>query len=261
MWLETWLSDYSKVEDVLYTYVDSSLLISPDHFLSNFFRKKFGFTKFYNVPVQHSYPAYGLIIEHQSNNTTELNNDQPEFANTARKEDETEIETNFQNKVGNSRSEAEKPSIIKVVYSGDTRPGSDLVKFGLDADLLIHEATFGDDLQTKALSDRHSTLTEAIDQSIQMKAKLTILTHFSTRFESLAPDILGLKSEKVFLAFDLLTIPMSSLNLLQQFFPSHLLPLLIQIFHERNQQLLQDIHSSLLPPRDKSELCSKRLKK
>jgi ribonuclease Z len=33
-------------------------------------------------------------------------------------------------------------SQFKLVYSGDTRPSEDLVKFGKGAHLLIHEATF-----------------------------------------------------------------------------------------------------------------------
>ena len=43
----------------------------------------------------------------------------------------------------------------KLVYSGDTRPCEGLIKEGLGATILIHEATFEDDLQTEAFNKFH----------------------------------------------------------------------------------------------------------
>lgn len=47
-------------------------------------------------------------------------------------------------------------------YSGDTKPCSNLVKFGKDATLLIHEATLEDDKPDLALKKGHSTFGQAI---------------------------------------------------------------------------------------------------
>jgi ribonuclease Z len=43
----------------------------------------------------------------------------------------------------------------KLVYSGDTRPCPALIKAGMNATVVLHEATFGDDLQDNAISRNH----------------------------------------------------------------------------------------------------------
>ncbi|KAK9709421.1 hypothetical protein K7432_009066 [Basidiobolus ranarum] len=53
----------------------------------------------------------------------------------------------------------------KLVYSGDTRPCDKLVQLGQDATLLIHEATFEDEMKKEAIDKRHSTTSEAVDVS------------------------------------------------------------------------------------------------
>lgn len=73
-------------------------------------------------------------------------------------------------------------STHKLVYSGDCRPSQSLVKAGQDCDLLIHEATFDDSMGDDALKKRHSTSSEARRVSQQMRAKHTVLTHFSQRY-------------------------------------------------------------------------------
>lgn len=50
----------------------------------------------------------------------------------------------------------------KYSYSGDTRPSERLVAAGMNASLLIHEATFEDALENEAIERRHSTTSEAI---------------------------------------------------------------------------------------------------
>ncbi|KAI6658610.1 Zinc phosphodiesterase ELAC protein 2 [Oopsacas minuta] len=101
----------------------------------------------------------------------------------------------------------------KVVYSGDTRPTEELARVGTNADLLIHEATFGRGLEEHAKFKKHSTTPEAILIGQKMQAKYTILTHFSHRYNKLP------KFEEVFVtgnvrvAFDNMTFLLSQLYL------------------------------------------------
>ena len=73
-------------------------------------------------------------------------------------------------------------NVIKLVYSGDTRPCERLVALGQGATVLIHEATFDSDKQSEAISKRHSTTTEAAEVGRQMGAFRVIFTHFSQRY-------------------------------------------------------------------------------
>ncbi|EEB09663.1 3'-tRNA processing endonuclease Trz1 [Schizosaccharomyces japonicus yFS275] len=75
-------------------------------------------------------------------------------------------------------------SLGKIVYSGDTRPNSSLIKVGRDAKLLIHEATLDDSLSQLAVEKRHCTFSEALLVAKKMKSQNTVLTHFSQRYKS-----------------------------------------------------------------------------
>jgi ribonuclease Z len=88
-----------------------------------------------------------------------------------------------------------------ITYSGDTRPCDDLVEASVQHaslndilippggplrpdyhGLLIHEATFGNDMLQDAIDRRHSTTGEAIEMAKRMRAKELLLTHFSQRY-------------------------------------------------------------------------------
>lgn len=70
----------------------------------------------------------------------------------------------------------------KIVYSGDTRPSENLVKLAENADLLIHEATFDDELLERANEDGHSTPSQAAETAKKAGAKWLVLTHISARY-------------------------------------------------------------------------------
>ncbi|XP_043570410.1 zinc phosphodiesterase ELAC protein 2 [Chiloscyllium plagiosum] len=89
----------------------------------------------------------------------------------------------------------------KIVYSGDTMPCSALVQTGLNADLLIHEATLEDGLEEEAVEKTHSTTSQAINVGMQMKAKFIMLNHFSQRYAKI-PLFSADFNEKVGIAFD-----------------------------------------------------------
>ena len=74
------------------------------------------------------------------------------------------------------------PSLVTIAFSGDCRPSDMFVKVGNQCDLLIHEATYGDDMAQTALERRHCTQGEALAVGRRMRAKHVILTHFSQRY-------------------------------------------------------------------------------
>ena len=73
---------------------------------------------------------------------------------------------------------------LKVVYSGDCCYDERNVKFAKDADLLIHDATFGEDLKEEAAMRGHSTAAEAAKIAKKAKVKELALTHISSRYKN-----------------------------------------------------------------------------
>lgn len=85
---------------------------------------------------------------------------------------------------------------LKIVYSGDTRPSMKLVKFAANADLLIHEATFDDELKDKAKLEGHSTIVEAAEVAKLANVSRLIVTHISARYSE--TNLLLEQAKKVF---------------------------------------------------------------
>lgn len=84
----------------------------------------------------------------------------------------------------------------KIVYTGDTRPIRALAKLAKNADLLIHEATLGDELKERADEDGHSTPSEAAEIAKKAKVKRLILTHLSARYKK--PDTLLEQARRIY---------------------------------------------------------------
>jgi len=84
----------------------------------------------------------------------------------------------------------------RIVYSGDTRPNPGLAELARGADILIHEATFAEELAERARLDGHSTAAEAAAVARDAGARLLALTHISSRYAE--PGALLAEAEKVF---------------------------------------------------------------
>ncbi|KXB06451.1 hypothetical protein AKJ52_02220 [candidate division MSBL1 archaeon SCGC-AAA382C18] len=70
----------------------------------------------------------------------------------------------------------------KIVFSGDTRPSKDIIELAKDADILIHDATFGSDLEKEASEGGHSTAAEAAGVAKRAGVEKLLLTHPSPRY-------------------------------------------------------------------------------
>ena len=85
----------------------------------------------------------------------------------------------------------------RIVYTGDTRPCKETIEISVQADLLIHDATFGEEEAERAGITGHSTAREAADVAKRAGAARLILTHLSSRYAD-DPRILEREARFVF---------------------------------------------------------------
>ncbi|KAL6703971.1 hypothetical protein ACN47E_008909 [Coniothyrium glycines] len=166
-----WLKEYSSVEDYGYSRI-LPLSITPNEHrrpsrlsvLNSFgrhsaesatiakqdYERLFGFTDIQTASVAHCHGAMAVSMTFPS-----------------------------------SPSDPEGVKPLKVSYSGDCRPSGHFARIGADSTVLIHEATFDDELQGDARAKKHSTTSEALGIGAQMNAKAVVLTHFSQRYQKI----------------------------------------------------------------------------
>ena len=147
----------------------------------------------------------------------------------------------------------------KVVFSGDTVPCASVAEHAKDATVLIHEATFEEDMKAEAEFKRHSTVRDAVRIGTEANAYRTILTHFSQRHKNTLPPKHGLRGSCCFrspkipvieadahagicVAFDLMSVNLSDLEML----PATVGPCQELFKHERGE--MEDQGGDLVSP-------------
>jgi ribonuclease Z len=78
-----------------------------------------------------------------------------------------------------------------LIYTGDTRPYLSVIEASRNADLLVHEATFGGDELERARETGHSTAAEAARVALEAGARRLVLTHISSRYNRDASELLA----------------------------------------------------------------------
>lgn len=117
------------------------------------------------------------------------------------------------------------PNGFKVAYSGDCRPSKDFIRIGQGATLLIHEATFDDELKSDAIAKKHCTTSEALSVGRQMNARRILLTHFSQRYQKI--PVMSERDQVAIVAFDYMRVKVGDFAKVEAFKPA-----LIKLYEE-----------------------------
>ncbi len=86
----------------------------------------------------------------------------------------------------------------KVVYSGDTKPSTALREEARNADVLVHEATFGPELSERASEHGHSSMEEVAELAKSCGVGKLFLVHISPRYHPGEEEELEKKARTIF---------------------------------------------------------------
>ncbi|OBT64080.1 hypothetical protein VE03_06682 [Pseudogymnoascus sp. 23342-1-I1] len=111
------------------------------------------------------------------------------------------------------------PNGFSVAYSGDCRPSSEFARIGKGATVLIHEATFDNELEGDAIAKKHSTTANALWVAKEMEARRILLTHFSQRYQKI-PVMDDSSDQIAIVAFDYMRCKVGDFAKVAEFRPA-----------------------------------------
>ncbi|KAI9368760.1 hypothetical protein BJX61DRAFT_200448 [Aspergillus egyptiacus] len=178
-----WLEEYAGVED--FGFAKMTLLSAYPYMADGQLKSAFHYR---HCRVDGSYP--GREIPEKMPQTTVLNFTNEDSVVTRLLRQATglsDLLTTYVNHcTGAMAVSLVFPDGFKASFSGDCRPSKGFVRIGQDSTVLIHEATFQDDMRGSAIAKKHSTFSEAIEVGRQMRARSILLTHFSQRYQKIS---------------------------------------------------------------------------
>ncbi|MGE6629415.1 ribonuclease Z [Bacillus sp. NPDC077027] len=142
------------------------------------------------VPVTHGIPAFGYrVIEKDLPGSLRADalkeiGVKPGPLYQKLKKGETVTLEDGREVSGNDYLEPPKKGRI-VAFSGDTRLCENVKRLAKNADVLVHEATFGKEDAELAYNYYHSTTEQAAKTAQEANAKRLILTHISARYQGI----------------------------------------------------------------------------
>ncbi len=142
--------------------------------------------------VEHGREAYGLVF-HEDDKVKF--NEKEAKGRGLRGKMFREIQERGEVEVAGKRVKLEEVSWvrkgIKAVYSGDTMPSERVALAARGADLLIHDATFGEGMGDEAEGRMHTTAAGAARIAKAAGVKRLVLTHISCRYAGAEKELLS----------------------------------------------------------------------
>lgn len=137
--------------------------------------------------LQHGLPSYGFRIEEADHEGTldaqrlkELNVPSGPIYGRLKNKEIVELDDGRILDGKDFVGPNQKGRIVTIL--GDTVKHKNSVKLGQDADVLVHEGTFGPNEDNLAKNYNHSTTIQAAQVAKEANAKKLLLTHFSSRY-------------------------------------------------------------------------------
>lgn len=144
-----------------------------------------------SFPLEHRVPAFGFIFREKPGDRNMIKDAIEKFRIPAVRIPAIKKGSDFTDPDGriinNEEMTLPGPLPLSYAYCSDTKPFRRLPSFVKGADVLYHEATFGEELEELALTTGHSTTAGAAMTASKAGVKALLIGHFSARYKDVIP--------------------------------------------------------------------------